>query len=223
MIIALALSLVLVQDPAGKTVEDRLKELADKVEALDKKAAALKLENTSLQLQLQQVQQSRETFARQSATAWVKRYAAAVEFTEKQSSELEELWYGWSKQDFAKPCDAAGWKAREETLRGKLTADQVPKFSRKVREDQDLSSRNWIASLGQLAKLPAEKIDAMEKAVLPKVRFEEGPLLPQASPVQNPWAKMTDALEASLPELALTESEMESLRKIIGRWKPKQR
>jgi len=223
MIIALALSLLLAQDPqpAAKTVEDRLKELADKVEALDKKATALKLENTNLQLKLDEAKIRREAMARQSGTAWVKRYAAAAEFTEKQSSEIEDLWYGWSKQDFEKVCDTAGWKAREEALKGKLTAEQLPKLARKVREEQELNNKSWIASLGQMAKLPAEKIGALEKAALAKVTFEEGTLLPQAHPDQNQWTKVMDAIEAALPELSLTETEADSFRKMIGRWKPK--
>jgi hypothetical protein len=228
MITTLALALILAQDPKppAKTVEDRLKELADKIEALDKKAAALTDENAKLQLKVDEAKTRRETFARQSGTVWVKRYAGAVEFTEKQSTEIEELWYGWSKSDFEKPSDLAQWKSREETLRGKLTADQVPKLTRKVRDEQELNVKNSINALAQFAKLPPERSADLEKAVQPRINYGEATLLAQAHPESiNLWPQVLAAVETALPELAatLSESEATALRKVLDRWKPKQR
>ncbi len=37
---------------------------------------------------------------RQPGQVWVKRYGPVVEFTPKQSAEVEELMYTWTKQDF---------------------------------------------------------------------------------------------------------------------------
>ena len=228
MIPLLVLAFSLIQDPkpAAKTVEERLKELADRIEALDKKAAVLTDENAKLQQKVDEAKTRRDQIARQSGTAWVKGYAPVAEFTEKQSAEIEELWYGWTTKDMEKACDVAQWKTREETLRSKLTGDQPAKIARKVREDQERNGRSYISSLGQFAKLPAEKTAALEKAVMPKLTFEEGVLLPQAHPDASPvWTQILGGIEGSLADLspALTEAETSALRKIIERWKPKSR
>ncbi|MBI3858083.1 MAG: hypothetical protein HY293_20575 [Planctomycetes bacterium] len=228
MLQVLLLAAALLQDPPppAKTVEERLKELADKIEALDKKAAALTEENQKLQQKLEEGRAMREKFARQAAASWVKRNAAAVEFTEKQSAELEELWFGWSKEDLEKPYDAARWKTREETLRGRLTADQAPRLAKKVREDQEQTAKMSIASFSQGAKLPPDKAVVLEKAVLPKLSYEEGVLIPQAHPDKlNVWSQVIGAVESSLPDLtsSLTEDELAGLRKVLAQWKPRQR
>src|SRR5437763_16365053 len=116
MLHALALAaLLLAQDPKAqsKTVEDRLKELDEKISALEKKHKDLGDENAVLEKKIADGKAAREKFLRQSASAWVKRYGPSIELNEKQSAEFEELWYGWSKEDLEKPYDAARWKTRE--------------------------------------------------------------------------------------------------------------
>lgn len=227
MMTTLTLLVLLAQDPkpAAKTVEDRLKELADKIEVLDKKAATLTAENEKLQQQAQELKARRELLARQPGQAWVKRYAPAVEFTEKQSAEIEELMYGWTKQDFEKPGDVAGWKAREELLRGKLTPEQTSKLARKVREEQDSGVTAMVKGMVRMARLPASAEEPFLKVVQPKVTVEEGMLLPSAHPDKCPtWFQIADIVAANLPELSkgLSEAEVESLRKSLQAWKPKQ-
>jgi hypothetical protein len=228
MMTTLALVLLLAQDPkpAAKTVEDRMKELADRIEVLDKKAAALTAENQKLQLQAQEVQARREMLARQPGPAWVQRYGPTVEFTEKQSAAIEQLWYEWTKQDLEKPGDAAGWKAREEILRGKLTADQTAKLARKVHEEQTQGVTVILKNLTRMAKLPLSADDAIEKVVRPKVTVPEGILLPAAHADKNPsWVQIVEIVEANLAELSkgLSESEADALRKTLSLWKPRQR
>jgi hypothetical protein len=226
MITTLTLAFLLAQDPqpAAKTVEDRVKELADKIEALDKKAAALTQENGALQAKLEEAKRLREAMARQPGTAWVKRYGPIAEFTEKQSSEIEELWYGWSTQDFTKPCDAAGWKGREEALRAKLTPEQTPKIAAKVREDQKGTAKSIIQLLVQFAKLPEDKKGVLEKAALPRLPYDERMLLPGAYPdIRDPVPLVVTAIEGSLPDLSasFTTEELEALRKTLKVWNPK--
>jgi hypothetical protein len=227
MMTTLALLLLLAQDPkpAAKTVEDRLKELADKIEVLDKKAATLTAENEKLQQQAREIKARRELLARQPGQAWVKRYAPAVEFTEKQSAEIEEMMYGWTKQDFEKPCDVAGWKAREELLRGKLTPEQAPKLARKVQEEQLNGVTMMVKGMVRMARLPSSAEGSFEKVVRSKMTIEEGMLLPSAHPEKCPtWFQIADIVAANLPELSkgLSESEVDSLRKSLQDWKPKQ-
>ena len=141
MLQTLLLAFVLAQDPkpSAKTVEDRLKELADKLETLDKKAAALADENAKLQQKVDEARTRREGMARQSGTVWVKRYAAIAQFTPKQSTDIEELWFGWTMQDLEKGPAAAPWKEREQTMRGKLTPEQLPLLAGKVRDGQTVT------------------------------------------------------------------------------------
>src|SRR5262249_56680379 len=158
--------------------------------------------------------------------SWVQQYAKAAQFTEKQSSDLEKLWYGWMKEDQEKRTDVAAWKAREEALRKELSPEQVPLFARKVREDQETGFRTMVSYLTRGAKLDPEKRAAFEKAVLSKIAFEEGALLLQAHPEKViPWSAVTVAAEAVLPqfESTLTEAELKSLRQLLEQWKPKQR
>lgn len=228
MISTLALALLLSQDPkpAAKTVEERLKELVDKVEVLDKKAAALTDENAKLQQKLDETKAQREMLARQPGQLWVKRYGPGVEFTPKQSAEIEELMYTWTKQDFGKPVDAGEWKTREGILRGKLTAEQVPKLTRKVREEQDSGVTYLIKSMVRMAKLPLSAENNFEKVIRPKVTIPDDVLLPAAHPDKTPsWTQIAELVEANLAEVSkdLSESEVDSLRKMLSMWKPKQR
>jgi hypothetical protein len=226
MITTLTLAVLLAQDPqpAPKTVEDRVKELAEKIEALDKKSAALTQENAALQAKLEEAKRLREAMAKQAGTAWVKRYSPIAELTEKQSSEIEELWYGWSTQDFTKPCDAAGWKGREEALRAKLTPEQAPKIAAKVREDLKGTAKSIIQSLVLFSKLPADKKGVLEKAALPQLTYDERMLLPNAYPdILNPIPMVVTAIEGALPDLSasFTTEELEALRKTLKAWNPK--
>lgn len=228
MMTTLALILLLAQDPkpAAKTVEDRLKELADRVEALDKKAATLTAENQKLQAQAQEAQARREMLARQPGQAWVKRYASAVELTEKQAAEIEQLWVEWTKQDFEKPGNAASWKAREEILRGKLAGEQAEKLARRIQEEQNQVVTGTLQNMVRLAKLPASAGDAFEKVVRPKVTVPEGILLPAAHSDKYPsWGQIAEIVAANLPELSkgLSENDVDSLRKALEIWKPKSR
>ena len=229
MIATLLLALIFVQDPnkpPGKTVEERLKELADKVDALDKKAAALTDENAKLQQKLDEAKNRRVAIARQSGAGWVKRYASTVQFTEKQSAELEELWVAWTKEDFDTPYDAARWKAREEALRSKLTPEQASRLGKKVAEDHEQSVKKMVTVFAQMAKLPAEKTAALEKAAGARLTSDETMLLLQAHPDQaNLYVQAGKAVESSLPDLAstLTEEEQSALRTWLNAYLPKKR
>jgi len=227
VIATLALMLVLSQDPKPpvRTVEDRLKELTDKIEALEKQASALADENAKLRQKVDERKEHRDAVARLTGTGWVNRHHASVQFTEKQSTELAELWVGWTKQDFEKPSDVAEWKTREGVLRGKLTEDQASRLVRKVREDQDQNAKAMVTNLANLSKLPAERIPALEKVVLPRLTPEENMLLPQAHPETSlSWSRIVSLVEANLAELTvLTENELESLRKMLQVLKPMNR
>jgi hypothetical protein len=228
MMTTLALLLLLAQDPkpAAKTVEDRLKELAERVEALDKKAAALSAENQKLQLQAQEAQARRDLLARQQGSVWIKRYGPILELSEKQSAEIEQLWVDWTKQEFPKPSDAAGWKAREEILRRKLTGEQADTLARKIHEEQSQGVTATLKNMVHLAKLPSSAGAAFEKVIRPKVTVPEGVLLPAAHAEKYPsWIQIVAVVEANLAELSkdLSESEAESLRKAVTLWKPKPR
>src|SRR5258706_8857631 len=103
ILLATAISFAALQDkPPARTVEERLKELEDKLTGLEKRNKALKEENQALEKRITDAKAAKETFARQMAGGWVKRYATAVQLTEKQSAELEELWLGWSRADLEK-------------------------------------------------------------------------------------------------------------------------
>jgi hypothetical protein len=230
MLQALLLAVVLAaQDPkpAAKTVEDRLKELDDKLSALELKQKTLANDNAAMEKQLADAKAMRENFARQSASGWVRRYAKPVEFTEKQSAEFEELWYGWTKDDMEKPGDPARWKTREDALRGKLTQEQIPRLAGRVHEEQVENAKRSVSMFSRAAKLDAGKSAALEKMALGRLKIEEGILLAQAHPQEtaNLWGQTMTAVEASLPELSstLSEDELGALRKTLEQWKPRQR
>jgi len=222
-------AMMLAQDPkpAAKTVEDRLKELDEKIAALEKKHKTLADENAVMEKRIADGKAMREQIARQQGAAWIKRYAAAIELSEKQSSEIEQAWYAWSKEDLEKPYDAARWTAREDALKAKLTADQIPKLARKVREDQELTLKSYVAMFFRSAKLSTEKAAAAEQLIMGKITVEEGMLLPQAHPQKsaNSWGQVLVAAESSLPELTstLSEEELQALRKVLEQWKPRNR
>jgi hypothetical protein len=229
MLQALLFAALLVQDPppAARTVEDRLKELDLKLSALELKQKTLADENAVMEKRLADQMAMRENVARQSASSWVNRYAKAVEFTPQQSADLQELWYGWTRDDLEKPGDPKKWTLREELLRGKLTPEQIPRLAGRVREDQVQYAKQSVGILSRMAKLGVEKSAAMEKAVLGRLTFAEGILLIQAHPQETNavWGQTLAAVEASLPELSttLTPEEQEILRKTLEQWKPKPR
>jgi hypothetical protein len=229
MLQSLLLAALLFPDPktAAKTVEDRLKELDDKLSALELKQKTLADENAAMEKRIADAKAMRENFARQTASGWVKRYAKPVEFSEKQSAELEELWYGWTKDDMEKPGDPAKWKTREDVLRGKLTPEQLPRFAGRVHEEQVENAKRSVSMFSRAAKLDAEKSAALEKAALGRLKIEEGILIAQAHPQEtaNVWGQTMTAVEASLPDLSsmLTEDEQKALHKTLDQWKPRQR
>src|ERR1051326_4624244 len=117
-ILALACTAVSPQDKVPpKTLEERLKELEERLGALEKRHKVLADENQTLEKRLSDAKAAKENFAKQSASGWVRQYARPVDFTEKQSAELEELWLGWVRSDFDKPADGAAWKSREEAIK----------------------------------------------------------------------------------------------------------
>jgi len=224
MMIATLLATMLAALPQEKTVEGRLKELEEKLGSLEKRHTALREENVALEKRAADAQAVRETYAKQAAAGWVKRYAKPVELTDAQSAELEALWLGWTKQDFEKAADLAGWKAREEALKGKLAADQVPKLARAVRDEQEKYAKMSIASFVQSSKIAPERAPAFEKAVLAKLTFKEGALLTQAHPeAQVGWFIVHAAVDQALPDLApvLSEEEQVRLRETILKWSPR--
>jgi hypothetical protein len=223
MLQALMLAALLIQDPksAAKTVEDRLKELDEKLSSLEKKQKSLADENTVLEKRLSDGKEAREKALRQTAAAWVKRYAA-VGLSEKQSVDLEELWIAWMKEDQEKPSDLARWKAREDLLRGRLTPEQIPLFGRKVREELEANAKRSVSMVGQLAKLSPDTAAALATAAQGRLVFEEGILLVQAHPEKsNVWSQVLVAVESSLPGLSpsLTAEEQKSLGDLLGNWK----
>jgi hypothetical protein len=228
MIPVLMLAFVLVQDPqsAPRTVEDRLKELEGRLAALEAKRGELANENAAIEKKVAEGKAARENLLRQSAASWVRRYAQPIELSERQASGLEELWVAWIKEDQEKPADAGRWKGREDALRERLTAEQIPRLARKVREEREQSVKGSLGMMVQAAKLNAEKIDALEKAVLGRLPAEEGMLLAQAHPEKGAsWTAVIAAVESSLPGLSgtLTEEDQAALRAVVGRWKPRLR
>ena len=225
LILAAALSFSPLQEKtATKTVEERLKELEDKLATLEKRNKALEEENLALEKRVADAKAARDSFAKQIAGGWVKRYAKPVELSEKQSAELEELWLGWTRADFEKPADAAAWKSREESIKGKLTGEQVPKLARAVRDEQEKMAKMSLTGLVQTAKITPDHVAAFEKAVLGKVTFSEDTLLLQAHPEkQVGWVRIIGAAEECLPDLAsvLSDEEQARLRDTLAKWKPR--
>ncbi len=224
MLSATLVATMLLAIPQDKTVEGRLKELEEKLGSLEKRHVVLREENQALEKRIADAQAVRENFAKQTAAGWVKRYAKPVELTDAQSAEFEALWLGWTRQDFEKPADLAGWKAREEALKGKLVADQVPKLARAVRDEQEKYARISLASFVQGAKIAPERAPAFEKTVLAKLTFKEGALLTQAHPdTQMSWPGLHAAVQQALPDLApiLSEEEQVRLRDTLQKWNPR--
>jgi len=226
MIQILVLAWALLQDPKGTpgTVEDRLKDLYAKLTALEKKRRELALDNSAMEKKITDAQAEKEATLRRASQAWIKHYGASFEPGEKQVADIDQLWYGWIKEDQGKTADAGRWLAREQELREKLTPGQIPPLARMVREEQGKNVKAMLGVFVRQSKLGPEKTAALEKAILERLRFEEGVLLPDAHPDQGAlWTNVLSTLESSLPELSalLTEDELAALRKTLSRWKPR--
>jgi len=218
----LVLLVLAAQEPP--TAESRLKELEERLSALEKRSKALAEENARLDQRLADAKAARENHVRQAASAWVKRYGARAGIEETAGAGLEALWRSWLEEDFGKAADAKRWKDREAALRGALSADQATKLAEAVREDLVASAKLSIGSFTQAAKIPAERAPGFEKAVLDRLTFGAGVLLPQAHPEGAPgWFQVRDVVERSLPELGqvLAESEIAALRQTLEKWKPR--
>ena len=223
MMIATLLATLLAAFHQEKTVEGRLKELEEKLGSLEKRHTVLREENQALEKRISDAQAVRENFAKQTAAGWVKRYARPVELTDAQSTEFEALWLGWTKQDFEKPADAAGWKSREEAIKGRLAAEQVPKLARAVRDEQEKYAKMTLASFVQGSRIAPEHAPAFEKTVLARLSLQEGALLSQAHPeMQVSWAAVLAAVQQALPDLTqvLSEEEQARLRDTLQKWTP---
>jgi len=224
MIPSLLLACALLQDPKpeSRTVEDRLKELAQRLSVLEKRRQDLSDENAETEKKIADQKAAEERMMRQQAHFWVLRYSKAIGLSEPQSSGLEELKYRWSGEDVQKPATVEVWKAREKVFRETLSAEQVPRLARKVREDQEQSVSGWLGMFARTAKLDPEKTAAVEKAVLGTFSPEDGVLLLEAHPDQLiSWRKILSALESSLATLSppLTEAERAALEEAIKPWK----
>lgn len=212
MLKALLLVLAL-QDPKPKTVEDRLKELDDKIAALEKKHQTLADENAALEKKLADGKAWREKSAAQNASFWMKRHASGLSLSEKQSTEIEALWVTWNREAFTKTPDEATWKSREATLREKLTAEQIPLLEKSVRAELESNAKNHLTIYGHFAKIAPERSDAFIKAVLPRVALDGKGLIPYAHGIESSGSYVIVAIQASAEDLAaiLTPEERDRL------------
>jgi hypothetical protein len=224
-ILALACTAVSPQDKVPpKTLEERLKELEERLGALEKRHKVLADENQTLEKRLSDAKAAKENFAKQSASGWVRQYARPVDFTEKQSAELEELWLGWVRSDFDKPADGAAWKSREEAIKGRLSAEQIVKLGRAVHDEQEKAAKMSLSGIAQMARISKDHVGALEKAVLPKISIPEDIVLPQAHPEgQFSWFQIAGIAEKALPDLGsnLSEEEISRLRDMLGKFNPR--
>lgn len=221
-------ALLAFQNPqaAPKTVEDRLKELDEKIQLLEKKQKTLASENATLEKQVVERKNAFEVMARGTAKAWVQRHSKAAAFSEKQAADLEELWYGWGLDSPQDPGAPAKWKAREDVLRSKLTAEQVPLVARKTREDQEQGAKMWLRMVSWNARLAPGPAAAFEKAASSKLSFPDGILIPAAHPGQgNGWQQALAAVDASMSDLStqLGDEDLKSLRAALEQLKPRPR
>lgn len=228
MIQILLLGCTLLQDssPGPRTVEDRLKELDEKLTLLEKRQRELSDDNAAMEKKIADGKAARENALRQAAKFWVQHFAKPLDLNEKQAADLEALRYTWSIEDRQKPADTARWKARESVLREKVSADQASRLARTVREDLQEGSKAWIRMFTQAAKLGPEKSAALERGVLGLLPAPDGILLPEAHPEGvGSWTNIPPALESALPTVSptLTEEEQAAIRKALAWWKARDR
>jgi hypothetical protein len=215
MIQALMLAAVLsLQDPKpAKTVEDRIRELSERIAVLDKKATDLTAENHELQRKIAAQNQVRDSIARASSEAWIKRFGITLSLTEPQTARIQELWQTWTREDFAKRADVATWKTREETFRNVLTPEQGTLLEKKVRAEQELQARSIFTLVAKEVGIEPAKVDAFASVVMSHLTIDTKGLLPLANPnAGSPPNRIREAIEASLPDLASRLSEEELLR-----------
>ena len=214
--------------PQAKTVEQRLEELDRKLSTLERKRKDLDQENSDLERKLADRKAQIEKSMRMSAEMLTQMYVRSAQLSEQQADDLRETWYGWLKEDDRnKPMGHERWIEREAALKSKLKAEQLSNLARKMREDQISSAKANLSFITTNAKLSREKAEALEKAVLAKMTFEDGIVIAYAHPqaMANAWGQTLAALESSLPELSSTwtEAELQAMRKLLDQWKPKQR
>jgi len=224
MIQTLLLACALLQDPkpGPRTVEDRLKELDEKLTALEKKQRELSDDNAAMEKKIADGKAARENALRQAAKFWVQHFAKPLELSGKQVADLESLRYAWYDEDREKPADTARWKAREGALREKVSPEQASRLARTVRETLEGGNRAWVRMFTQAAKLDPEKSAALEKAVLGSMGVEENVLLPEAnSEGAGSWTNIPAAIESAIPKVSptLTEEEQAALRNALAPWK----
>ena len=219
MLQVLLLAALAVQDPKPtKTVEDRIKELSDRIAVLDKKATDLAAENNDLQRKVAAQEQTRDSVAKATATSWMKRHAGGLGLDDAKAATLEGLWTSWTREDFGKQADPTAWKKREETLRQELTPEQAALVEKSVRAEIDSSLDHSIGFYGKQVRIAAEREPVFRKTVRNHLKPTEAGLIPQAhAGAGAAWSGLTSALQSSLPDLAgvLTPEEHARLSQLL--------
>lgn len=227
MIVAVLGALLLAapqEEKQGKTVEQRIRELEERLSSLEKRAAAAKAVNEKLEKRLADAERARERYIRGRASSWVKRYAEPAELSEERCGELETLWIGWVRADFGKRPDRETWRAREEALKKRLTSDEATRLAKTVRRGQENYARTSATSFVKHARIDDSRKAAFEGAVLGKLRYPESALLLSAHPEDRvDWFSVYRAVERSVPDLdgILTEEEHGRLKALVEKWKPR--
>jgi hypothetical protein len=220
MMEALMLAAVLsLQDPkTAKTVEERIKELSDRIAVLDKKATDLTAENHQLRQQLTAREQMKESVAKATASSWMSTHAGKLALAPQKAAVIEGLWVTWTKEDFGKFSDEAAWKKREETLRKELTPEQAALVEKSVRAEIDKTMDLSVASYARQAQIAAEREPLFRKTVWSRLKLAEAGLIPQAHAGAGvSWSGLLTALESSLPDLktVLTPEEHDRLSRLL--------
>jgi hypothetical protein len=212
-------ALLAAQEPKpAKTVEDRIKELSDRLAVLDKKATDLAAENNELQRKIAVREQTRDSAAKATAASWMKRHAGGLGLDGEKSAAIERLWVAWIREDFSSPSDQAAWKKREEALRKELTPEQAALVERSVGADQRSGLDLTMTSYARHAQIAAEREPLFRKTVWSRLKLAETGLIPQAHADPGAsWTGLITALESSLPDLAgvLTPEELARLSKLF--------
>jgi hypothetical protein len=215
----LFVALLSAQDPkSAKTVEERIKELSDRLATLDKKATDLAAENNELQRKIAVRDQARDASAKATASYWMKTHAGGLSLDPEKAAVIEGLWVTWTREDFGKFSDEAAWKKREETLRRELTPEQAALVEKSVRAEIDKAMDLSIGSYAKGAQIAAEREPLFRKTLWSRLKQAEAGLIPQAHAGAGvSWSGLLTALESSLPDLKtiLTPEEHDRLAKLI--------
>lgn len=198
----------------AKTVEDRLKELDEKIASLEKKQQTLADENASLEKKLADAKAWRE----KAAAGWTARLKSTLSLTDPQAAAIEALWIRWTREDQEKRADEAAWKAREGTLRATLTPEQGALLDKTVRGEAEGKAKAIITVVAKQAGIESIHLQAFTAAVLSRVSLEGAGLLTQGNLSLS--SRVRSAVEASLPDLPgkLSDEELQRLRKIVKDW-----